>query len=89
MADDAKYDIKSLFADEEGWLVFLESAFRKDSSGAHTFALLLFKLKEAVENVHNLGRAANTLSDGIRLTYLYTEEHKLAFKLYTLHLTGQ
>lgn len=28
------------------------------------------------------------MSDGIRLTYLYTEEHKLAFRLYMLHLTG-
>jgi hypothetical protein len=78
-----------LLADEETWLVFLEKAFRENSSGANTLALLLFTFKEAIENVHDIERAINTLLNGIRLTYLYTEEHKLALKLYMLHLTGR
>lgn len=89
MADDTEYDPNSSFADEDGWLLFLDRAFRKDSDGVHTFALLLFKIKKAIENDSDLGRATNILSDGIRLTYLYTEEHKLAFRLYMLHLTGR
>jgi hypothetical protein len=89
MADDADYNLKNFLADEEAWLVFLEEAFRKNSRGANTLALLLFTLKEAIENAHDLGRATNTLLDGIRLTYLYTEEHKLAFRLYMIQLTGR
>jgi hypothetical protein len=89
MSDVKEYDVKSLLAGDEGWLAFLESAFREDSSGAHAFALLLFTIKEAIENACDSGLATNKLSDGIRLTYLYTEEHKLAYRLYTLHLTGR
>ncbi|MBV9209621.1 MAG: hypothetical protein JOZ52_03275 [Acidobacteria bacterium] len=88
MADGAGYDSQSLLMDEEEWLAFLEEAFRNNSGGANTLALLLFTLKNSIETAHDLGQAINTLLDGIRLTYLYTEEHKLALKLYMLHLTG-
>lgn len=89
MADDAEYDTESLLADGETWLVFLDTAFRKNSMGSDTLAHLLFTLKEAIENdPDSLGRAINTLLDGVRLTYLYTEEHKLALRLYMLYLTG-
>jgi len=33
MADDPEYDVESLLADTETWLVFLETAFRKDPAG--------------------------------------------------------
>jgi hypothetical protein len=46
--------------------------------------------KAAIESGHDdLERAINTLRDGIEMTYLHTDEHKHAFKLYMLHLTGQ
>ncbi len=89
MADDAGDSSQSLLMGEEEWLAFLEEAFRNNSGGANTLALLLFTLKDAIENDHDLGRAINTLSEGIRLTYLYTQEHEHALKLYMLHLTGR
>lgn len=89
MADDTEFDAELLLADEATWLVFLETAFRKNTIGSDTLAHLLFTLKEAIESgPDGLGRVINTLSDGIRLTYLYTEEHKLALRLYMLYLTG-
>jgi hypothetical protein len=89
MLDVEECDAKRLLADRETWLVFLETAFCKNSIRANTLARLLFMIKEASESGHDdLERAINTLRDGIELTYLYTDEHKLAFKLYTLYLTG-
>jgi hypothetical protein len=89
MSDDAEYNTKRLLADRETWLVFLETAVCKDSVGANTLARLLFTVKEAIESgPDDLERAINTLLDGIELTYLYTDEHRLALKLYILYLTG-
>ena len=89
MADDTEYDTNNLLADRETWLAFLDEAFRKDSIGANTLARLLFTLKEAIEDgSDNLGQAINTLLDGIKQAYLYTDEHKLALRLYMLSLTG-
>jgi hypothetical protein len=89
MLDVEEYDAKRLLADRETWLVFLETAVCKNSIRANVLARLLFTVKEAIESGHDdLELAINTLRDGIELTYLYTDEHKLAFKLYTLYLTG-
>src|ERR1043165_8892159 len=89
MPDDAEYNTKRLLADRETWLVFLETAVCKDSVGANTLARLLFTVKEAIESgPDDLERAINTLLDGIELTYLYTDEYRLALKLYMLYLTG-
>jgi hypothetical protein len=89
MPDDAEYNTKRLLADRETWLLFLETAVCNNSIGANTLARLLFTVKEAVESgPDDLERAINTLSDGIELTYLYTNEHRLALKLYMLYLTG-
>lgn len=80
---------KHSLIDEETWLVFLESAFRKNSVGTTPLVHLLFDLKEAIESgPDGVRQAVNTLSDGIRLVYLYTDEHKFALRLYTLYLTG-
>jgi hypothetical protein len=88
MVDDTEYDTRRLLADRETWLAFLETAC-KNSIMANTLARLLFTVKEAIENgPDDLQRASNTLLDGIELTYLYTDEHKLALKLYMLYLTG-
>jgi len=89
MADNAQYDAKRLLADRETWRVFLETAVCRDSGGANTLARLLLTVKEAIESgPDDLERAVNTLLDGIELTYLYTDEHRLALKLYMLYLTG-
>jgi len=89
MVDDAEYETKRLLADRDTWLAFLETAVCKDSIGANTLARLLFTIKEAIESgPDDLERGINTLLDGIELTYLYTDEHRLALKLYMLYLTG-
>ena len=89
IADDLEYDAESMLTDGETWLVFLETAFRNDSTGADTLAHLLFIIKEAIESgPDGVKRAVSTLSYGLRLVYLYTDEHKLALKLYLLYLTG-
>jgi hypothetical protein len=89
MVDNAEQDTASLLADRETWLMLLETAFRKNSVGSDTLARLLFTLKDAIENGPDDSESAiNTLLDGVRLAYLYTDEHKLALKLYMLYLTG-
>ena len=89
IADDSEYDTESMLTDGETWLIFLDTAFRKDSTGADTLAHLLFIIKEAIESgPDGVSRAVNTLSYGLRLVYLYTDEHKLALKLYLQYLTG-
>lgn len=89
MVDVAESETKGLLADRETWLMFLETTVCKNSIIANTLARLLFTVKEAIESGHgDLERAINTLRDGIEMSYLYTDEHKLAFKLYMLSLTG-
>ncbi len=89
IADDLEYDAEDMLTDGETWLIFLETAFRKDSTGADTLAHLLFIIKEAIESgPDGVKRAVSTLSYGLRLVYLYTDEHKLALNLYLLYLTG-
>jgi hypothetical protein len=89
MADVAESETKGLLADRETWVVFLETAVCKNSIMANTLARLLFTVKAAIESGHgDLEPAINTLRDGIEMSYLYTDEHKLAFKLYMLSLTG-
>ncbi|MGA9767918.1 MAG: hypothetical protein WBV94_02690 [Blastocatellia bacterium] len=89
IANITEYDTENLLADDETWLIFLEPAFCKDPTGSDTLAHLLFTLKEAIESgPDGRRRAVNTLLEGIRLVYLYTEEHKLGLKLYLLYLTG-
>lgn len=89
MQEDGDHN-EDLLADDETWLIFLEQAFCTDPTGSDTLAHLLFTLKEAIESGPDARRqAVNTLLDGIRLAYLYTEEHKLGLKLYLLYLTGQ
>ena len=89
IADDMKYDAESMLTDGETWLIFLETAFCKDRTGADTLAYLLFIIKEAIESgPDGVRRAVSTLSYGLRLVYLYTDEHKLALKLYLQYLTG-
>jgi hypothetical protein len=89
MVDVEECDTKRLLDDRETWLVFLEATVCKNSIMANTLAHLLFTVKEAIESGDDLEQEINTLRDVIEMTYLHTDEHKLALKLYMLHLTGQ
>jgi hypothetical protein len=89
MVDIAEYETKGRLAERETWLVFLETAVCRNSIMANTLARLLFTVKEAIEDSSDdLGRAIDMLRDGIEMTYLDTDEHRLALKLYMLYLTG-
>ena len=89
MPDDPERNCQNLLADRETWEIILEPAFCRDPDAVHTFAQLLFTLKEAIESGHEGSlRAINTLLDGIERAYLYTAEHKAASKLYLLSLEG-
>jgi hypothetical protein len=79
----------NLLADDETWLAFLEPGLCEDPSGAQSFAELLFTINEAINRgPDGVKRASDTMLDGIRLVYLFTDAHKAAFKLYLLSLTG-
>jgi hypothetical protein len=74
---------------DEDWIELLEARLCEDPAAVEAFTHLLFDMKDALENGTEGVRAASAaLSDGIRLAYLYTEEHKAAFQLYLLYLTG-
>lgn len=80
---------QNLLADDKIWLAFLEPALCKDPSAAQSLAHLLFTIQEAINSgPEGVKRASDTLLDGIRLVYLYTDAHKAALKLYVLSLTG-
>ena len=52
-------------------------------------AHLLFILKKAIASgPEGCIRVMNTLQDGIRMVWPYTEEHKLAQELYEIYLSG-
>ena len=89
MPNGPKCDCQAPLADKETWEIILEPAFCHDPGAAHVLAQLLFSLKEAIERgPEGSRRAINTLRDGIERTYLYTDAHKAALKLYVLSLTG-
>ena len=50
---------------------------------------MLFVLKKAIAGgPEGSLRVINTLQDGIRMVWPYTEEHKLARELYEIYLSG-
>jgi hypothetical protein len=80
---------RNLLADEETWKTILDPAFRNDPGAADSLAHLLFVLKEATASgPEGSMRVINTLQDGIRMVWPYTEEHKLALELYEIYLSG-
>lgn len=82
-------DCQDLLADDETWLAFIEPGLCEDPSGAQSLAELLFTINEAINSGPvGVKRASDTLLDGIRLAYLFTDAHRAAFKLYLLSLSG-
>lgn len=80
---------RDLLIDPETWATFLEPALRNDSAAAEFLARLLLTLKDAIESGSDGARqASDTLLVAIELTYLYTDAHAAALKLYLLSLTG-
>jgi len=87
--EDQNCNCRHLLADQETWEIILDPAFRTDSSAADALAHLLFMLKKAIASgPEGSVRVVNTLQDGIRMVWPYTEEHKLARELYEMYLSG-
>lgn len=87
--EDSHCDCRKLLADQETWEIILDPAFCNDPGAADCLAHLLFILKEAIASgPEGSMRVINTLQDGIRMVWPYTEEHKLARELYEIYLSG-
>ena len=87
--DEPNCDCRHLLADQETWRIILDPAFCNDPGAANALAHLLFTLKQAIASgPEGSMRVINTLQDGIRMVWPYTEEHKLARELYELYLSG-
>jgi hypothetical protein len=79
-----------LLADEQTWLNVLEPELCKDSAAVECLASLLFLIKKEINSgPEGVIRASEILSNGIKVTYLYTDSHKAAFELYELSLEGE
>ncbi|MEK6280771.1 MAG: hypothetical protein AABN95_10495 [Acidobacteriota bacterium] len=88
-ATDQDCNCRNLLADQETWEIILEPAFCDDPGAADCLAHLLFVLKKSISSgPEGSLRVINTLQDGIRMVWLYTEEHKLARELYETYLSG-
>src|SRR5262249_30738277 len=88
-ANDQNCNCRNLLADQETWEIILDPAFRDDPGAADCLAHLLFVLKNAIASgPEGIMRVMNTLQDGIRMVWPYTEEHKLAYEWYEIYLAG-
>ncbi|HYJ88381.1 MAG TPA: hypothetical protein VEW46_20110 [Pyrinomonadaceae bacterium] len=88
-ANEQNCNCRNLLADKETWEIILDPAFCNDPGAADCLAHLLFVLKKAIAGgPEGSMRVINTLQDGIRMVWPYTEEHKLARELYEIYLSG-
>jgi hypothetical protein len=88
-ANHEECNCRNLLADQETWEIILDPAFCNDPGAADCLAHLLLILKKAIASgPEGCIRVMNTLQDGIRMVWPYTEEHKLARELYEIYLTG-
>jgi hypothetical protein len=87
--NESQCNCRELLADQETWEIILDPAFCNDPGAADCLAHLLFILKKAIASgPEGSMRVINTLQDGIRMVWPYTEEHKLAQELYEIYLSG-
>jgi hypothetical protein len=88
-ANHQSCNCRNLLADQETWEIILDPAFCNETGAADCLAHLLFILKKAIASgPEGSMRVINTLQDGIRMVWPYTEEHKLARELYEIYLSG-
>ncbi|HKB69123.1 MAG TPA: hypothetical protein VKC61_25000 [Pyrinomonadaceae bacterium] len=88
-ANDQHCKCRNLLADQETWHIILDPTFCNDPGAATSLAHLLFVLKKAIASgPEGSMKVINTLQDGIRMIWPYTEEHKLARELYEIYLSG-
>ena len=87
--EDQNCNCRNLLTDQETWEIILDPAFCNDPGAADCLAHLLLILRKAIASgPEGCIRVMNTLQDGIRMVWPYTEEHKLARELYETYLSG-
>jgi hypothetical protein len=87
--NESQCNCRELLVDQETWEIILDPTFCNDPGAADCLAHLLFILKKAITSgPEGCIRVMNTLQDGIRMVWPYTEEHQLARELYELYLSG-
>jgi len=87
--NEPQCNCRELLADQETWEIILDPAFCNEPGAADCLAHLLFILKKAIASgPEGCIRVMNTLQDGIRMVWPYTEEHKLGQELYEIYLSG-
>lgn len=84
------YPSDNLLADDETWTAILEPALCQDTAAIDCLARLLLTIKKAIDSgAEGVMQASQTLSQGIRCIYPYTDAHKAALELYVLSLEGE
>src|ERR1043166_8571560 len=87
--NEPQCNCRERLADQETWEIILDPAFCNEPGAADCLAHLLFILKKAIASgPEGCIRVMNTLQDGIRMVWPYTQEHKLAQELYEIYLSG-
>lgn len=81
--------MESCLAEKEDWAAILEPALWQDAAAIECLARLLFTIKKAIDSgPEGAVQASRMLLEGIELSYLHTNAHKAAVKLYVLSLEG-
>ncbi|MET0624532.1 MAG: hypothetical protein ABW250_16245 [Pyrinomonadaceae bacterium] len=76
--------------DNQTWLAILEPGLCNDPAAVECLARLLFVIKREINSGdEGIKRASEILSEGIEVSYLYTNAHKAALELYVLSLGGE
>lgn len=89
MPNNTKCQNKKLLADDETWAFIFASALGDDPNTAESLEHLLYSIIEAIESgPDGVNLASETLLEGIKHVYSYTDAYKAALKLYLLSLTG-
>jgi len=85
-ANDQNCNCRNLLADQDTWEVILDPAFRNDPGAADSLAHLLLVLKNAIASgPEGSLRVINTLQEGIKMLWPYTQEHKLVAMTPAVH----
>jgi hypothetical protein len=75
--------------DEEAWLALLDPLLSGDPDIAESLAHLLFELRQAIhQGPQGLLLASNTLLEGLRQVYRYSDAREAAFELFETYLHG-
>ena len=89
MANDVKCQSRKQLADDGTWDFIFGHSLCNDPNAAESLAHLMYSIREAIESgAEGASLASETLLDGIKFVYLYTDAYKAALKLYLLSLTG-